>query len=239
MLVNLNNLDIIILFVVGISGLIAYSRGLVKEVLSIIGWVGATIAVVYFLPMINPFVAAHVVSGTMSGVASALFIAITFLVIWALFTGKIVDKIRISKLNSLDRTLGLIFGVARAVLLVILMYILVSWMMPVENRSHTLTESKYFNLAGQFAKPLEDLIPEDTLESIKAMAVGLEEDIEGDEDKDALFEKLSKPKAPTNEKPKEKEVKKPERPVKHEGYKDEERQKLENLLDSLLDELLQ
>ena len=44
---QLNNLDIIILFVIGISALIALSRGLVKEVLSIIGWVLGTIAVIY------------------------------------------------------------------------------------------------------------------------------------------------------------------------------------------------
>ena len=43
----MNNVDVIILFVVGISGLIALSRGLVKEVLSIIGWVLGTIAVIY------------------------------------------------------------------------------------------------------------------------------------------------------------------------------------------------
>ena len=45
---QLNNLDIIILFVIGISALIALSRGLVKEVLSIIGWVLGTIGNLYF-----------------------------------------------------------------------------------------------------------------------------------------------------------------------------------------------
>ena len=34
----LNNLDIIILIILGLSALIALSRGLIKEVLSIIGW---------------------------------------------------------------------------------------------------------------------------------------------------------------------------------------------------------
>lgn len=53
---QLNNLDIIILFVIGISALIALSRGLVKEVLSIIGWVLGTIAVnLYFAPCSLPF----------------------------------------------------------------------------------------------------------------------------------------------------------------------------------------
>lgn len=36
---QLNNMDIAILVIVGISALIALGRGLVKEVLSIVGWV--------------------------------------------------------------------------------------------------------------------------------------------------------------------------------------------------------
>ena len=52
---HLNNLDIILLAVVLISGLIALSRGLIKEVLSIIGWVLVTVLIVYLLPVFLPF----------------------------------------------------------------------------------------------------------------------------------------------------------------------------------------
>ena len=41
----LNNLDIIILIILGLSALIALSRGLIKEVLSIIGWVLAPLSI--------------------------------------------------------------------------------------------------------------------------------------------------------------------------------------------------
>ena len=47
---DINNLDVVILILVGISGLIALSRGLIKEVLSIIGWVLSALAVVWLLP---------------------------------------------------------------------------------------------------------------------------------------------------------------------------------------------
>lgn len=52
---QLNNMDIAILVIVGISALIALGRGLVKEVLSIVGWVLAGAAVIYLLPILNPF----------------------------------------------------------------------------------------------------------------------------------------------------------------------------------------
>lgn len=100
---QLNNLDIIILFVIGISALIALSRGLVKEVLSIIGWVLGTIAVIYILPVLTPFAKSYIETGWLAGVVTALFILILFLIVWILFTGKIVGSIRRSKLSGLDR----------------------------------------------------------------------------------------------------------------------------------------
>ena len=47
----MNSLDIAILIIVAISALIALGRGLIKEVLSIIGWVLAIIAVIYLMPI--------------------------------------------------------------------------------------------------------------------------------------------------------------------------------------------
>ena len=48
---HLSTLDVIILVVVALSALIALARGLVKEVLSIVGWVLATLAIIYLLPV--------------------------------------------------------------------------------------------------------------------------------------------------------------------------------------------
>ena len=44
----MNFLDLIILGVIGLSTLLAFSRGFIKEMLSILGWIGAVIATVAF-----------------------------------------------------------------------------------------------------------------------------------------------------------------------------------------------
>ena len=44
----MNFLDLIILGVIGLSTLLAFSRGFIKELLSILGWIGAVIATVAF-----------------------------------------------------------------------------------------------------------------------------------------------------------------------------------------------
>lgn len=230
---NLNNLDVIILIIVGISALIALSRGLVKEVLSIIGWVLGTCAVIYLLPELLPFAKKYVSNGYIAGAITAICILILFFIIWIYTTAGIVGKIRTSKLNGMDRILGLFFGIARACLLVILFYILINWIIPHEKQSETLTESKYFKLAGSFAKPIEDLIPEETINLIKEKTAyekeGVSETIEKEENNntDILFEKLTQPQIKKTTSSLE------ETKPDNDGYKEIDRDNLDRLIDNV------
>ncbi len=223
---NLNNLDIIILAVVLISGIIALSRGLIKEVLSIIGWVLVTVLIVWLLPLLLPFAQKFIDSGILAGILTALIIFTIFWIIWIYSTSHITSKVRSSKLSGLDRTLGLFFGIMRAFLLVILFNILVNWTIPSDKQSEILTKSKYFQLAGKFAKPVEEMIPSETLDIIKSKAQQLSpEEKEQQKAKDSveLFEKLAQPQVKKNAEPKN----------NNQGYKETERDSLERLIESV------
>ena len=247
---QLNNMDIAILVIVGISALIALGRGLVKEVLSIVGWVLAGAAVIYLLPVLNPFTLKYIESGWMAGIATAAFILIVLMIVWIYATAGVVGKIRTSKLSGLDRLLGLFFGIVRAFLLIVLMYILISWMMPVKSQPDLLRKSKYFQIAGNFAEPIEKLIPKDTLDAIKEKTseVGLTGDDDDepaaeqkpaetkkDKDKsdvDALFEKLAQPQI---EKMREDRKKLQKIKEDFEGYNTYERDNLNRLIENTVE----
>lgn len=247
---QLNTMDIAILVIVGISALIALGRGLVKEVLSIVGWVLAGAAVIYLLPVLNPFTLKYIESGWMAGIATAAFILIVFMIVWIYATAGVVGKIRTSKLSGLDRLLGLFFGIVRAFLLIVLMYILISWMMPVKSQPDLLRKSKYFQIAGNFAEPIEKLIPKDTLDAIKEKTseVGLTGDDDDepaaeqkpaetkkDKDKsdvDALFEKLAQPQI---EKMREDRKKLQKIKEDFEGYNTYERDNLNRLIENTVE----
>ncbi len=247
---ELNNLDIAILIIVAISALIALGRGLVKEVLSIVGWVMAGVSVIYLLPVLNPFMMKYIESGWMSGVVTASLIIIIFMIIWIYATAGVVCKIRTSKLSGLDRMLGLFFGIVRAFLLVVLMYILISWMMPVKSQPELLKKSKYFQIAGNFAEPIEKLIPKDTLDTIKEKTseVGLTSDEDEEEKKaeakdkketnkdkndvDALFEKLAQPQI---EKMRDDKKKLQQIKEDFEGYNNYERNNLDRLIENTVE----
>lgn len=228
---NLNNLDIAILIIIAISALIALNRGLMKEVLSIVGWGLSTIIIVYMLPVCLPFTKKYIESGIMAGVATSLAIFVIFFVIWIYTTSSIVGKIRTSKLNGLDRFLGLFFGVMRAFLLIVLFNIMVSWIIPNEKQPELLSKSKYYNIAGSFAKPLENMLPQETLKLIKEQTSVYNKSGEGetkdkkDEETETLFEKLAQPKI--------KQAIKEEFEEEIKGYKDKEIKDLERLLESM------
>ena len=233
---DINNLDVIILILVGVSGLIALSRGLIKEVLSIVGWVLSGCAVIWLLPFFTKITNQYIDSGLISGIISAIFILILFMVIWIILTDNMVGKIRSSKLSGLDRILGLFFGIVRAFLLVILINILVNWCVPEGQQPEFIQKSKYFRIAGNFAQPIEDLIPQETLDLIKSKTdnyvadkekKSLSKETKKKQETDYLFKRLAQPEI------KKKSTSDAKISIQEDfsGYTNKERENLERLID--------
>ncbi len=234
----LNNLDVVILIITAISAFIALCRGLVKEVLSIVGWILAAITVFYMLPILTPIAQTYIASSMMASIVTSLVVLIVFYIIWLLSTDKLIGKIRSSKLSALDRVLGLLFGIVRACLIVILFNILVSWVIPEESKEGMFKESRYFTIAGEFAKPIEGLIPEETKNLIKDKSfpqnkkeekAKKEEKIQEQKEIDELFEKLAQPQI-------EKVINKDnETNENFNGYKEKQTDNLDRLIEATID----
>jgi membrane protein required for colicin V production len=120
-------LDAAFLAVAIISGLLAMYRGFSREVLSILSWIAAAGAAYYFVTFQKPL--AETVS-TQLGIGSVQIAqigigALVFLVVLILvhyITMRISDVVLDSRIGMVDRSLGLLFGVARAFVLVLIPY---------------------------------------------------------------------------------------------------------------------
>lgn len=196
---QLNNLDVVFLVIVGVSALVAIARGVTKELLSITGWILAAVSVYYLLPVVDPIMQKYIASKVLSNLVSGMVILILFCIFWVLAVDKISTQIRFSKLSSLDRILGFIFGIFRGVIIVILLQIMISSLIPEESQKGVFAESRYFKLAGDAAGPIKSLIPEKWFEDLKAKGEGLglradktEEKSEDDKSKDKNTEAQSK-----------------------------------------------
>ncbi|MEO0683080.1 MAG: CvpA family protein, partial [Pseudomonadota bacterium] len=123
--------DGVVAAVLLLSGWLAWSRGLVRESLSIGGWVLAAFGALYLAPWLDPLLReAPVIGGVLSSACSLSKIAafsVSFaglLLVISVFTPLISSAVEDSFIGPLDRAAGFVFGVARGLALVAIVYLI-------------------------------------------------------------------------------------------------------------------
>lgn len=118
-------IDGVVAVIIVLSALLAYSRGLVREMMAILGWVAAAIVAFIFAPQIEPMVKEVPAIGSFLSDSCELSLIAAFAAVFALalvvvsfFTPLFSSAVRRSALGGLDQALGFLFGVARGILLV-------------------------------------------------------------------------------------------------------------------------
>ncbi|MDV7269843.1 CvpA family protein [Thioclava sp. A2] len=112
------------------SAILAYSRGLVREVLAIIGWIAAAVVAYKFaevarpliaqVPVLDRFIADSCELGTIAGFATVFAVA---LVVFSLLTPLFASMVQRSALGGLDQGLGFLFGALRGAVLVAIAFV--------------------------------------------------------------------------------------------------------------------
>ena len=112
-----------------LSGLLAYSRGFLREALAIAGWVVAGIVGFVFAPAVEPLITEIPVVGDFVADSCELSMIGAFAVVFAvalivasLITPLFSSLVQRSALGGVDQGLGFLFGVARGVLLIAIAY---------------------------------------------------------------------------------------------------------------------
>lgn len=154
----MNGLDIVVVVVILLSALFGFTRGLVKEALSIAAWIGAGFAAVYGVSYVIP--QQLLPKGPVAAAIAAGVLFLVALVLLSFATSLVSARIRQSSLSAIDRTLGLIFGLARGMLLVCLGYIALSWAVPAGGeRPAWIEEARTRYLLENGADRLRALVP--------------------------------------------------------------------------------
>lgn len=124
----LSYLDAALLAICFISGLLAMYRGLTRELLSILSWVVAAAATLYFVLNHKSFAADMAQQmGTQVAIAQIAVGALIFLIVLIivhLITARLSDSVLDSRVGMIDRVLGFLFGVARGFILIVIPYML-------------------------------------------------------------------------------------------------------------------
>lgn len=160
--------DGVALLIVVISALLAFSRGLIREVMSILGWVVAAFAAFTFAPQVEPLVREipiikdFVTSCQLSTLAAFAAVFAIALVVVSIFTPLFSGLIANSALGPMDQGLGFLFGVARGVVLIAVALIVYDIAIGGgEGGFPQVEESKSRVLLADFKSTLEAQIPQD------------------------------------------------------------------------------
>ena len=166
----LNNIDVIILIGTVVSMLIAFIRGFVKEILSLIGLTLFVALVLFTSPFLTDLFKPYIQSLMLTKTIVFLLIMAVFYGFWIVGSDKIIAHIRTSSLSLMDRLFGLLFGFLRAVIVVSFCFLLVKLLLPEEIKDGNLKKSKYFMMAEGFSDMLESVIPEEKIkETLKSV----------------------------------------------------------------------
>jgi membrane protein required for colicin V production len=162
-------IDGVVALIIVLSALLAYSRGMVREVMAIAGWVAAAVLAFIFAPQIEPLIKEVPVLGEFIADSCELSIISAFAAVFAValivvsfFTPLFSSLVQRSALGGIDQGLGFLFGVARGILLVAIAFFLYDTVMTGDSMA-MVDESRSAQVFARMTGQIEAQNPQDAL----------------------------------------------------------------------------
>ena len=162
-------IDGVVELVIVLSALLAYGRGLVRELMAIVGWIAAAVLAYLFAPKVEPLVRELPVVGEFLADSCELSIIGAFALVFAvalivvsLFTPLFSSLVQRSVLGGLDQGLGFVFGVGRGIVLVAIAFFVYKTVIP-DQQFTMVDDSRSATVFSKFTGQIEDQNPEDAL----------------------------------------------------------------------------
>ena len=207
---HVNFVDIVVLAVIALSTLLALGRGFVKEVLSVLGWIGAailTFVVFFYVPQVRAFARAQITEPVIADIIAAVALFTISLFVLGMLNHYISSRVQGSALGPLDKSLGLVFGLVRGVVLVALAYMaMADWLLPnKQDRPDVINQARtepYVEMAANYIKAM---VPQDLKDRASAILDRGSKAVEQGKDLNNTLQQLSpgtpQPVAPSTSQP--------------------------------------
>lgn len=167
---NFTVVDGVVAIVILLSAVLAYSRGIVRETLSIAGWIGAAVAAYYLAPTVRPLILETPILSDFLGNSCELSVVAAFAAVFAgalilisIFTPVFAGAVQRSALGGVDQGLGFLFGVLRGALLVAVALIVYDRVLvgdPIPMVDDSRSAEIFANLAERIATEIPSEAPE-------------------------------------------------------------------------------
>jgi membrane protein required for colicin V production len=164
---GLNVTDLVILFVIGSSGIISLFRGFTKEFLSLLLWIFAFFAAVGFEEYVTQKILEIVGNPEASKIIASVLIFLVSIVIGGFLINLISRIVKWSGMSGFDKFMGVLFGVSRGLIVILAVYFLLPSNL---KEAEIFTESKISPFFEDFLPVLEsyikDLLKESDIEDL-------------------------------------------------------------------------
>jgi membrane protein required for colicin V production len=154
-----NLVDVAVLVVIALSAIFAFARGFVREALSLAAWIGAALITLYGFDAVYRITARFVTIPLLADLVAGAALFLVSLILLTILAGYIASYMQWSALTPADRTLGLIFGIARGAVLVSIAYFLIDIALPPNDRPGWLMDARSQPMLAQGADVVRDVLP--------------------------------------------------------------------------------
>ena len=117
--------DYAVMAVIGLSALRGAWRGLIGEIFGLIGWIAALLVACRYVDRVVPWIPANWPGGALTQWLIAFALIVIAVVLVAGVANALLGRIvQVSGLSGVDRSLGMMFGLVRGVVLVLILVVL-------------------------------------------------------------------------------------------------------------------
>jgi membrane protein required for colicin V production len=159
--------DAVVAVVILMSAILAYSRGVVRELLAIAGWVVAAVLAFLFAGQAEPLIKQIPVLSDFLGDSCELSIIAAFaavfaiaLIVMSIFTPLFSSAVQRSALGGIDQALGFLFGVLRGVILVAVAFVVYDRVI-VDATVPVIDDSRSVRVFDSMKASLNEAMPKD------------------------------------------------------------------------------
>lgn len=215
-------LDIAVVGIVLLSALVGLAIGFIRGGLFLLSWVGAIIATVYGFSEVRPFARRFIESDLGADFAAGIGLFITALVLLFIVSTIISGWVRSSRLNALDRSLGMIAGVVAAVSVISGLYLPFQSLWPPPEQPSWVREAKLKPWIEYGAGLIQRLVPGEARREAAAAAEKAEQMMRKDVETEVerALEELTNPPPKAGA------------PAEPSGYNIKERREMERLIEN-------
>lgn len=157
----LNPVDLAVVAILLVSGVVAFFRGFVREVLAVGVWVGAAFVTLYAFKPAQPYARQYISTTLLADAVTGAAIFILALIALTLVSNALAKRVQASQMGALDRSLGFVFGLGRGLVIAAIVFLIASWLMPSPEQPDWMKTARTTPLLRASGDFILGLLPED------------------------------------------------------------------------------